>query len=129
MRTKIGVPLSAVLLACSMSTAACSRSLTDITATTSDDVGPWDVANAQVSGNQLKADVCSASSGAADTISDRLLMQLRSKGYQRIELSVFAAEGDDTAQQQVIWTPQEGKQMQPVSRTSDNPCATRQASH
>ncbi len=115
----------ALIAACVVSIDACSRPLTDIVATTSEDVGPWDVANAQARDRTLTANVCMHRSGSADEISNRLLLQLINKGYDRIELAMFAPASEGGAvRQQVSWTAQGGKQLQPESQASDNPCAT-----
>jgi hypothetical protein len=117
----------ALLAACLVSISACSRPLTDIVATASDDVGPWDVANAQARDRTLTATVCMHAPGSADQISDRLLLQLVNKGYDRIDLAMFAPAGEGGAvRRQVSWTAQQGKQMQAESPASDNPCATSQ---
>jgi hypothetical protein len=115
----------ALIAACVVSIDACSRPLTDIVATTSEDVGPWDVANAQARDRTLTANVCMHRPGSADDISDRLLLQLINKGYDRIELAMYAPASEGGAvRQQVSWTAQGGKQLQPESQVSDNPCAT-----
>jgi hypothetical protein len=62
---------------------------------------------------------------AADEVSDRLLFQLRNKGYQKIELTMFGKDGGSVQQRQVTWSPDAGKQMQQPSQTSDSRCANR----
>jgi hypothetical protein len=120
--------LAAVVLSCAAG-AACSQQLTDIVADVSEDTGPWDVTNAQVNGDQLRADVCMAQPDAADTVSDRLLLQLRNKGYQRIDLNMIAVKDGKATAQQVSWSTKQGKQMQAQSPASQNPCATRNAAN
>jgi hypothetical protein len=101
----------------------CSQPFTDIVATNTEAVGAWDVANAQANGTQLTADVCMQQMDAADEVSDRLLLQLRNKGYDRIQLAMYAPDGEQSQKQQVTWSTRNGKQMQGASQASDNPCA------
>ena len=99
--------------------AGCSPPQTDIVATVSEDVGPFDIADARAEGDQLSARVCVANADAAEKVVDRVLLQLRNKGYQRIELDVIAEGGE---RQLVVWTPA-GRQAQPSTAGGDNPCA------
>lgn len=103
----------------------CSQPFTDIVATNSSDVGAWDVSNAQVNGTQLTADVCMDRIDEADAISERLLFQLRNKGYDRIQLALYAPDGAQTRTRQVTWSTSTGRQMQGVSDAGENPCAAR----
>lgn len=104
----------------------CSQPFTDIVATNSEDVGAWDVANAQVNGTQLSADVCMQQMDEAEAVSDRLLLQLRNKGYDRIQLAMYAPDDGQVQRQQVTWSTTGGKQMQGASQSGENPCAARQ---
>ena len=121
--------LAVVVFGCTIAMAACSPPLTDITSTASGDVGAWDVTGAKVNGDVLTANVCMERSGSAEAISDRLLLQLRNKGYQRIELVMYAPGDDGVEQRQVSWSTREGKQMQAVTRAGQNPCETRNAAN
>jgi hypothetical protein len=105
----------------------CSRPFTDIVATNSEDVGPWDVSNAHANGRQLTADVCLHEIDSAAAVSDRLLFQLQNKGYDRIQLAMYATSGGQTERDQVSWSAETGKQMQGAAATSENPCAVQQA--
>jgi hypothetical protein len=107
-------------------TVACSPPTTDILATVSEDVGAWDVLNAQAQGPTLTADVCMDRAGSADDVSERLLMQLRAKGFQQIDLTMYGRDGKETQVRKVRWTPTSGKQMQQGSATGDSPCAAPQ---
>jgi hypothetical protein len=99
--------------------------MTDLRATDSQDVGPFDIANAHANGDRLSAQVCVARPGSAVEVSDRVLHELMNKGYRRIDLDVISGSSDGGAERrQVTWTPDQGKQMQPSSRTGDNPCLT-----
>jgi hypothetical protein len=101
----------------------CGQPFTDIVATNSADVGAWDVSNAQVNGTQLSADVCLQQMDKAEAVSDRLLFQLRNKGYDRIQLAMYAPHDGQMQRQQVTWSATGGKQMQGASQSADNPCA------
>jgi hypothetical protein len=127
MTTSINRALGALLLCAACGLAGCSQPFTDIVAINTEATGPWDVSDAKVSGNALTANVCMEHSGEADEISHRLLFQLRNKGYQKIDLTMYAPAGNGSAaqQQQVTWTPDQGKQLQPASQASQNPCAKR----
>jgi hypothetical protein len=127
MRSRFARPLAFVLLTSAAAViGACASPETDIVATYSGDTGPWDVSDAHADGAMLKANVCMSRASAADEVSDRLLLQLRSKGYERIELSMFAPAGDgQTSQRLVSWTPTQGKQLQPPSTAGQDPCAAR----
>jgi len=61
--------------------------------------------------------------GSAEEVSNRLLMQLRNKGYQRIELATFTEDGGHVRRQQVSWTPHGGKHVQTEGQSSGNPRA------
>jgi hypothetical protein len=127
MRTHPARQLLALLLASTPVTGACSPPLTDISATSTEDVGPWDVADAQVEGGALNAVVCMSDTDAADKISDRLLLQLRNKGYARINLSMVASDREGKTRQQLVsWTAREGKQMQAASDVTQNVCTNQQ---
>lgn len=107
---------------------ACSAPDTDILAVSSEGVGAWDVAQAQVDGTTLTADVCISDLDVADAVSHRLLMQLKNKGYERIDLAMYAtAEGGGARVEKVAWTPDQGKQMQQGRQAAQNPCARRDA--
>jgi hypothetical protein len=117
---------SAAVLSLLFVTSACSRPFTDITATSSEDVGPWDVANAKVNAETLTADVCMSDIDAADMVSDRLLLQLRNKGFRNITLAMYSVEGKNGAQRrEVTWSPDRGKQLSPASQAGQDPCAER----
>ena len=107
-------------------TVACSRPNTDIVATVSEDVGAWDVLNAQAQGPTLTADVCMERAGSADDVSERLLMQLRAKGFQQIDLTMYGRDGKETQVRKVRWTPTSGKQMQQGAAAGQSPCTTGQ---
>jgi hypothetical protein len=111
-----------LLLAAMAAAAACSPPLTDIVATAAEDVGPWDVANAKAEGDRLTADVCLHDLDEADAVSDRLLLQLLNKGYSHIQLSMHGRQEEGSSRQQVTWTREQGKQMQPGSQAADSPC-------
>lgn len=110
------------LAAATAFTLGCSQPFTDIVATNSADVGAWDVSNAQVHDRQLTADVCMQKIDSADEVSDRVLFQLRNKGYDQIQLAMYAPVGDRVERQQVTWSTQNGKQMQGASPAGENPC-------
>jgi hypothetical protein len=117
-----------LLLGCAFAAASgCSTPLTDITATASEDVGAWNVTNAKANGDVLTANVCMEDPDSADAVSDRLLLQLRNKGYQRIELSMYAPGGEGARQQQVTWSTREGKQLLAATQAGQNPCDARNA--
>lgn len=120
-REQLVLPLLAFCLA---GTLACGdRPLTDIVATASDDVGPFDIANAQTTDATLKANLCIERAAEADTIIDRVLFQLRNKGYQRIELDVVPAGGE--GRRTAVWTPREGTQVSGAAAAGgENPCAS-----
>jgi hypothetical protein len=105
-------------------TLGCSRPLTDIVANSSEDVGAWDIANAHVNGRTLAADVCLQKMDESDKVSERLLLQLRNKGYDRIELAMYSAGDGQTQRRPVTWTSSSGTEMQQPSQSSQNPCAT-----
>ncbi|MBS1818260.1 MAG: hypothetical protein JSU08_10045 [Acidobacteria bacterium] len=106
--------------------AACSPPETDIVAANTEGTGAWDVANAQANGTSLTADVCMSRGSSADVVSDRLLLQLRNKGYEQIDLTMVAGENGKTEVRKVSWSPQQGKQMQDASEGGgQNPCAAR----
>jgi hypothetical protein len=117
--------LSSVLGGTLVATGACSPPMTDIVATNTEFVGEWDVANAQANGGTLKADVCMSNLEAADEVSDRLLMQLRSRGFERIDLALIGKDSNGSVQQRgVVWTPREGKQMQAAGSVGEDRCAS-----
>jgi hypothetical protein len=117
----VQVVIGAALLAV---TAGCSRPRTDIVATVSEDVGHWDMVNAQEQGQRLTADVCMERAGSAAEVSERLLMQLRKKSYDQVELTMYGRDGQDVQVQKVSWTAASGKQMQQGGAASQNPCVT-----
>lgn len=119
-------PAAVVLLVAS---AACGAPDTDIMATSSEDVGPWDVALAQVTGDALAADVCISDADAADTVGHRLLLQLRNKGYQRITLTMYAGQAEVADVRKVNWSRNEGTQVQAAGRAEQNPCTPRNAAN
>ncbi|MGE3956966.1 MAG: hypothetical protein AB7H96_09640 [Vicinamibacterales bacterium] len=104
--------------------AGCTPPDTDIMATSSEGTGPWDLTNVQVNGGTLTADVCVARDEAVDTVSDRVLRQLRNKGYERFELTMYAgAEGTSAQARRVSWSPTEGKRSGDASAATSSPCA------
>ena len=119
-REELVLPLLAFCLA---GTLACGdRPITDIVATASDDVGPFEIANAHTTDATLTANLCIEQASEADTIIERVLFQLRNKGYQRIELDVVPASGE--GRRMAVWTPREGTQVSGAAAAGgENPCA------
>jgi hypothetical protein len=119
-REKLVLPLLAFCLA---GTLACDRPITDIVATASDDVGPFEIANEHTTDATLTANLCIEQASEADTIIERVLFQLRNKGYQRIELDVVPTGGE--GRRLAVWTPREGTQVNGVAAAGgENPCAS-----
>ncbi len=105
-----------------VSSVACSPPMTDIVATVSEDVGHWDVINAHTQDRTLTADLCLARASSADAVSERVLMQLRSRGLERVDLTMYGREGREVKSQKVSWTLASGKQLQEASTSGQNPC-------
>jgi hypothetical protein len=119
--------LCAIALAFSAAfTLGCGQPFTDIVANDTSQVGAWDIENAHVDGRQLTADVCMAHPDSAEAVSDRALFQLRNKGYDHIQLTMYAPADGQVQKRQVTWSANGGKQMQEGSQSSEDPCAAAQ---
>jgi len=99
------------IFCCSVAIAAsaCSPPLTDVIATSTEDVGPYDVV-AIVDGDRgFTATVCMADASHASAVSERVIDQLIDHGYATITLHLVAmSPNGPTAVKQVHWTPQDG---------------------
>ncbi len=106
---------------------ACSPPVTDIVATVSEDVGAFDLAGATREGDTFRAFLCVEHGSESDTIANRVLLQLRNKGYQRIELAVTPTDGSDASR--AVWTPSGGVQMDAGRAAGENPCTSTTEAH
>jgi hypothetical protein len=79
----------AIALLAFTSLGACSRPLTDIVATDTEDVGDFSVSGTR-EGDALRATVCVANPGRADAVVDRVLQQLFSRGLHTIVLDLYS---------------------------------------
>jgi hypothetical protein len=79
---------SGIVLLTVTSLVACSRPLTDIVATNTED-GDYNMSGTR-EGDTLRASVCVANPRRADAVADRLLQQLYGHGLKTIVLDVYS---------------------------------------
>jgi len=102
--------------------AGCSRPLTDIVATNTEDVGDFDVVR-RTMGEEFAGQVCVARGADPGTIAARIVMQLQQHNFAAITLDLFprsAAGPIDVAR--IVWTPKGGQQPAVQRREPVNPC-------
>jgi hypothetical protein len=99
------------IICCSVAIAAsaCSPPLTDVIATSTESVGPYNVVAIAGGDRGFTATVCMADASHASAVSERVIDQLIDHGYVSITLHLVAmSPHGPTAVKQVQWTPQGG---------------------
>ena len=84
--------VACALFAAAALSAACGRPETDIVATSTEDVGDYNVVGAARERDGLRATVCVANPAHADAVADRVLRQLYSHGLPAVTLDVYGGQ-------------------------------------
>jgi hypothetical protein len=80
---------AASALSVSLAAAGCGRPATDIVATTTEDVGPYEFTSSATDG-ELTGRACVAGSHSADVIADRIRDQVANHGFRSITIDVYS---------------------------------------
>jgi hypothetical protein len=101
---------------------SCSRPLTDIVATSTEDVGDYEVIDTSGT-DRLKATVCVAQTAHAETIGERLVRQWANHGIDEIALEIVGPPQDGGADVvHFTWASADGARVTDRVRAARSPC-------
>jgi hypothetical protein len=101
---------------------SCSRPLTDIVATSTEDVGDYEVIDASGT-DRLKATVCVAQTAHAEVIAERLVRQWANHGIDEIALEIVGPPQDGGVDVvHFTWAAGDGARITNQGRGARSPC-------
>lgn len=104
-------------------TMSCSPPLTDIMATSTEDVGDYEIVEQASTDDTLTATVCVARPPNAHTVAQRIIQQLLNHGFGTMKLDIVAQQPNGQSENtHVIWTAHNGFRVIGRDRAPKNRC-------